>query len=62
MTRTETASVELIKAETVSPSVEPGIDWNEVKVNSRKGLNYIGIGTTFVATQLTKVGQYLESI
>jgi len=62
MTRTETASVELTKTETVEPLVEPGINWDEVKVNSRKGLNYIGIGTTFVANQLTKVGEYLQSV
>jgi len=62
MTQTKAVAVELQKTETVQPTVEPGIDWDEVKENSRKGLNYIGIGTSFVGEQLTKLGEYLKSV
>ena len=42
--------------------ITDSIDWDKVKKNTLKGLNYIGIGTEFVGIQLTKLGEYLKSV
>ena len=67
MNQTNIATEELEEPKTGRTTAESGIitdsiDWDEVKKNSRKGLNYIGIGTTFVGVQLTKLGEYLKSV
>jgi len=67
MNQTNIATKELEDPNKGRDTTDPGIitnsiDWDEVKKNSRKGLNYIGIGTKFVGVQLTNLGEYLKSV
>ena len=67
MNQTNIATEELEEPKTGRTTAEPGIitdsiDWDRVRKNARRGLNYIGIGTTFVGVQLTRLGEYLKSV
>ncbi len=62
MTQTKTADVAITETTAEDTLETQGIDWDEVKENSRKGLNYLGIGTSFVGNKLSQLGEYLKSV